>query len=68
MCLWGEKPCWVGSGPHLNFGTRFDVDRRNMERMLTSEGQLYMAKFVQRVMRLGAFDEGMFVIEPRSSE
>ena len=68
MCLWGEKPCWVGSGPHLNFGTRFDVDRRNMERMLTSEGQLYMAKFVQRVMRLGALDEGMFVIEPRSSE
>ena len=47
ICQSGERPCWH---PHLalTFGETSDVEWYNTNNMLTLEGQLRMARFVQR--------------------
>ncbi|MGB2606161.1 MAG: hypothetical protein WBC78_21320 [Candidatus Sulfotelmatobacter sp.] len=51
FCQAGESPCWP-PGPWLNFGQTSAAEFRNTEDMLTLQGQLSMARFAQRVLKL----------------
>jgi hypothetical protein len=47
----GSAPCWPG-GVWLNFGQIGDAESRNTDEMLTPQGQLRMAQFAQRHLKL----------------
>jgi hypothetical protein len=51
FCQEGESPCWP-PGPWLNFGQTSAAEFHNTEDMLTLQGQLRMARFVQRHLKL----------------
>jgi hypothetical protein len=51
FCQEGESPCWT-PGPWLNFGQTSAAEFRNTEDMLTVQGQIDMARFAQRVLKL----------------
>lgn len=63
FCLPGEVPCWSG-GPWLNFGQTSPVEFGNTERMLTREGQLFMAHFAQRTLQLKKIDPKWLLSAP----
>jgi len=43
--------CWHG-GMWLDFGQTGEAESRNTDKMLTFEGQLWMARFAQKYLRL----------------
>jgi hypothetical protein len=47
----GKARCWPG-GMWLDFGQTGDAESRNADKMLTFEGQLWMARFAQKYLRL----------------
>jgi len=49
--LSGKARCWPG-GPWLNFGQTGEAESRNTDGMLTLEGQLSVAHFAQRNLKL----------------
>jgi hypothetical protein len=58
-CLQGESSCW-GPGPALNFGLTSDSEYRNTQAMLTPEGRLQMARWVQHELHLGKMNSEWF--------
>jgi hypothetical protein len=47
----GKAWCWPG-GMWLDFGQTGQAESRNTDKMLTFEGQLWMARFAQKYLRL----------------
>jgi hypothetical protein len=58
-CLEGEPPCYH-SKDWLNFGLTTDAEFRSTEAMLTSEGQLQMARWAQRQLNLKEINPAWF--------
>jgi len=50
-CLEGEGMCW-GPGPSINFGLTSDAEYRNAQAMLTPEGRLRTAQWLQHQLHL----------------
>lgn len=48
----GKAPCWPGGGLWLDFGQIGQAESRNTDSMLTLEGQLWMARFAQKHLKL----------------
>jgi hypothetical protein len=47
----GRAPCWPG-GLGLDFGQIGQAESRNTDAMLTTKGQLFMAQFAQKHLKL----------------
>jgi hypothetical protein len=58
-CLPGETPCWVGIA-WLNIGQTTPNEQHNTKLMLTSEGQLRMAKALARWLELTGLEPQWF--------
>jgi hypothetical protein len=65
FCLTGERPCWHGIA-WLNFGQTSPVDWDNTNAMLTLKGQLRMARFAQRSLRLREVKPEWLVADARN--
>ncbi len=63
FCLPGEVPCWHPA-LWLNFGQTSPAEFHNTERMLTPEGQLSLAQFAQRNLRLKEVRPEWFLSAP----
>ena len=63
LCLPGERPCWTPIAA-MGFGQASPVEWNNTDAMLTLKGQLRMARFAQRFLRLAELKTEWFVAEP----
>ena len=62
FCLPGERPCWKPNS-WLGFGQAASVESRNTNAMLTLNGQMRMANFVQKVLGLAVLRPEWFAVE-----
>ena len=52
MCQAGESPCWRSEGGYTTFGETSPTESHNTDAMLTLEGRLFIARWIQRHLKL----------------
>ena len=64
LCLEGERPCWTPDQGWLGFGQASPAEQGNTNAMLTRNGQLNLARFLQKQLKLGKLKSEWFAVEP----
>lgn len=65
FCLPAERPCWLPRSS-LGFGQASPAEWSNSDAMLTVKGQMSIARFAQRQLRLGELKPEWFAFEPKN--